>query len=444
MNTVPAFLRSTKNTQACGVLMALLILGPLPVGQLAVQRLGDYDDRTASKALDALYVLGYAAFEQQGSRRTNWRITPAGARYLAELGLIAQRLLSNQTAYLQSPMPIIADPAIGDGPDDTAPDGLHGHASGSERQGSNPQDAGWNPHLADSNPQNADSSPPYYSSFNSSSESQLINKKNNSQPNPHFADSILGERAEIQQAQRIIDQKRAADGLDKSKAPRWLIELKKEVEGRTHQPVEGLFPPEIERRAKKLMTLGCNEERSYQAAVRSPFTDEVFHQQFRAWCNYKNSPDGRSLDRRFPYFLATRLEGGIKAPNAYIEETIREALQLDGDETPMQPEPITLDPVEPPNLASLSPVVEQTAIDPEHAGIWQRALNSLELEMSPGAFTTHVRYTRLIAVRADGTYLVHAPNAFVVDWLTNRLTVNTLRVLRTLTTDCTGVEFVTN
>ncbi len=82
----------------------------------------------------------------------------------------------------------------------------------------------------------------------------------------------------------------------------------------------------------------------------------------------------------------------------------------------------------------------ETAVQ-EITAIWQRVLDQLQMEMSRASFDTWVRDTKAITIE-DDTLIVSVNNAYVRDWLDNRLNSTVKRILLGLLGRPLEVSFV--
>ena len=73
--------------------------------------------------------------------------------------------------------------------------------------------------------------------------------------------------------------------------------------------------------------------------------------------------------------------------------------------------------------------------------LWDKALVDIELEVSKANFSTWFKNTHIIKQEA-GTVSVSVQNEFVRDWLSNKYHSTVLRVLRNISSDVRGVEYV--
>jgi len=73
--------------------------------------------------------------------------------------------------------------------------------------------------------------------------------------------------------------------------------------------------------------------------------------------------------------------------------------------------------------------------------LWQRALVDVELEVSKANFSTWFKNTRVVKQDA-GVVSIGVQNEFVRDWLENKYSSTILRVLRNLSDQVRGVEYV--
>jgi len=77
----------------------------------------------------------------------------------------------------------------------------------------------------------------------------------------------------------------------------------------------------------------------------------------------------------------------------------------------------------------------------DNKALWEKALVEIELEVSKANFSTWFKSTHIVK-RDSGTVFIGVQNEFVRDWLQNKYNTTILRILRNLSTDTKGVEFL--
>lgn len=77
----------------------------------------------------------------------------------------------------------------------------------------------------------------------------------------------------------------------------------------------------------------------------------------------------------------------------------------------------------------------------ENKELWEKAMVDIELEVSKANFSTWFKNTRIVK-QEGGTVFVGVANEFVRDWLSNKYHSTILRVLRNLSEQVRGVEYV--
>lgn len=77
----------------------------------------------------------------------------------------------------------------------------------------------------------------------------------------------------------------------------------------------------------------------------------------------------------------------------------------------------------------------------ENKELWAKAMVDIELEVSKANFSTWFKNTRIVK-QENGTVFVGVANEFVRDWLSNKYHTTILRVLRNLSEQVRGVEYV--
>jgi chromosomal replication initiator protein len=73
--------------------------------------------------------------------------------------------------------------------------------------------------------------------------------------------------------------------------------------------------------------------------------------------------------------------------------------------------------------------------------LWARALVDIELEVSKANFSTWFKNTRIVK-QEGGVVYVGVQNEFVRDWLQNKYSSSILRILRNLSSEVRGVEYI--
>jgi chromosomal replication initiator protein len=73
--------------------------------------------------------------------------------------------------------------------------------------------------------------------------------------------------------------------------------------------------------------------------------------------------------------------------------------------------------------------------------LWAKAMVDIELEVSKANFSTWFKNTRIVKQDA-GTVYIGVQNEFVRDWLINKYNSSVLRVLRNLSAEVKGVEYI--
>lgn len=77
----------------------------------------------------------------------------------------------------------------------------------------------------------------------------------------------------------------------------------------------------------------------------------------------------------------------------------------------------------------------------ENKALWERTLTEVELEVSKANFSTWFKNTR-IAKQEAGVVSIGVQNEFVRDWLQNKYSSTILRILRNLSEQVRGIEYV--
>lgn len=77
----------------------------------------------------------------------------------------------------------------------------------------------------------------------------------------------------------------------------------------------------------------------------------------------------------------------------------------------------------------------------ENKELWTRALVDIELEVSPANFTTWFKNTKITRIE-QGTAFIGTTNEFARDWLANKYNSTILRILRNISPEIRGIEFV--
>ena len=73
--------------------------------------------------------------------------------------------------------------------------------------------------------------------------------------------------------------------------------------------------------------------------------------------------------------------------------------------------------------------------------LWAKALVDIELEVSKANFSNWFKNTRIVK-QDSGTVYIGVQNEFVRDWLSNKYNSTILRLLRNLSDQVRGIEYI--
>jgi hypothetical protein len=297
VNELTALLMACSNSQALNCLVALLLLGPLPVTTGQVQRKANIrDDEAARRGLVILYELGLASYTGPDRYRTNWRLTPAARRLAMDLLSLAQAIPADQALPL--PLPLIADPAQ---------DPLHADHRASLYASETGETSGEIPEKPESAkapafagagagqpiPEKPESAADVVIVFKESHLTEAIKNNNNtSQPIPEKPESPRRTSRHVREVASAL--------------------LTKGVPRSADDP----FPPDLRACVERLVgAVGAPRRKAELTVAKSPWKAPTILEQIDLWLAYRASALGRNLDRgKFPWLVCARIESGDVCP----------------------------------------------------------------------------------------------------------------------------------
>lgn len=311
MNDVAALLMASSRTSALNVLVALLILGPLPVAKAEIERVGKLDGESAKRGLDVLLTLGLVSHIGT-EKRTAWRITPAGKRLAGALFQLAAAIPDDQA--LPAPLPLQLDGPLST-PVDNFPAQPPLQAEDSPRlQAGQPVI-----HTLEGDPKAVKPLSLFEPGKQGApgADSKAV-KPPSVPPGVVVVKDLNHQSSESFNNNNIARHPKAVkppSGAERGRA-RHLAELTRALllKG-VPQPAEAdPLPPDLRLCAEQLVKLGCGRNKAELAVVRSQWTGPEIIAQIGEWKAYRASPAGRNLDHRFCYLVAARIAAAHPCP----------------------------------------------------------------------------------------------------------------------------------
>lgn len=223
---------------------------------------------------------------------------------------------------------------------------------------------------------------------------------------------------------------------------------------------------DLDRSKKSIDQIDQEEDQPAPEKFSAPASEDAPDrlQSVSAWC-VTNGVTGDKRDKvlRDPWCTVARLDGWLKYWQAEGQTAKGEPFRnkwgalnysLACCLNPKRTDPPTFsedagddDPAEPeePKIVAekISDGVYATcpAVSDKDAQIWQAVLGELSLEMTKATFDTWVKSALVYSVNGDH-WTIGVPNAYAVEWLTNRLMSTVRRVMIGITGNAVTVEFI--
>lgn len=282
MNAIDALLMAHHSAVACRVLIALLLLGPLPVTSSAIGDRYLMDNESVNKGLKVLKTFGLALNDGNGSRSA-WRLTPQGRQLALDIFHLAEAVPAEQA--LPAPLPFQLD--------DAGPVAVK------------PQPSETLENQADPAPESVAVKPQLDARINSIYRSS-----------PSLTDSVNTTNTRPAVAVKPQPKRRRARTASSHAAHVADITAALLLKGLPRPTTDDYLPPDLRLCAQQLVALGCSPDRAEAAVVKSGWPAEKIAEQLAIWKVYPDCPMGANLKNSIalPFTAARRIEEMVECP----------------------------------------------------------------------------------------------------------------------------------